>query len=600
MKKTEMGLWALVDAIRFEISSSDFVSILSQLCVLAALARKDDRFAEARGAANGSSTVLIGELLRDGLSALARRGVSSPPDLINPNSVGWSLLPSNWINLVLEELSKGDRTPMEIGRWLLRQARSRREGNIEVPDELFALMAALAPSADSVYLPFDDSALAIFETTNDTQEVTLRPESARLHTLLKRALFAADRTATLQHLSPYSREDVPEASVTVIVPPFGARSNTRPITEIPAIFENPRSLASEELALAGIGAGSSNQIIALVPSGMLFRGGRTRTFREWLVDTLGLTAAIEFPPRLLSGTSIGCAVLLCESGKASEQKAVRCVAADSPRFLEEYRSGRFRLSNWEELAAATLRPSAGNAPAVADVEKSIIRENEYVLNPGRYKTHALDELLEGLRATNLGSLCRIMFPVPVKDSDDEQVAPFLEVLMSDFGPDGTIEYGSKERHLDAATASKARQRELRPGDILLGAKGTIGKAALVAETAHENLLAGQSTVILRLQDRDRIPDPVFLLRYLSLPAVRAFLQSMAGGSAIRFIRAKDLANLPVPILSAEQQLRIGETHAQIVDAVEKAQHWSGQARRLSDQAFELEVSPQRVNKDQRA
>ena len=169
--------------------------------------------------------------------------------------------------------------------------------------------------------------------------------------------------------------------------------------------------------------------------------------------------------------------------------------------------------------------------------------------------------------------------------------------MSDFRPDGTVEFGSKERYLDVATASKARKRELRPGDILLGVKGTIGKVALVAETAYENLLAGQSTVILRIQDLDRVSDPVYLLRYLSLPAVRAFLESMAGGSAIRFIRAKDLSNLPVPILSAEQQSRIRETHEDIVEAIEESQHFSDQARRLNDQAFDLEVNPLLQNED---
>ena len=330
---------------------------------------------------------------------------------------------------------------------------------------------------------------------------------------------------------------------------------------------------------------------------MLFRGGRSRTLREWLVDTLGLTAVIEFPPRVLLRASIGCAVLSIEPGRALKEEEIRFVAADSTRFLAEYSLGRFRLAKWQELAAATLTPSAKNLEAVTDVDKETIRENEYILNPGRYKTQALDRLLEGLRTTNLGSLCRIMSPASIKDSTDDQASSYFEVLMSDFRPDGTIGFGSKERYLDAAIASKARQRELRAGDILLGVKGTIGKVALVAEMPDENLLAGQSTVILRLQDLDRISDPVYLLRYLSLPAVRAFLQSMAGGSAIRFIRAKDLANLPVPILSIEQQSQIIETHKRIVDAIEESQHWSDRARRLNDQAFDRDVDPRLQNED---
>ena len=36
----------------------------------------------------------------------------------------------------------------------------------------------------------------------------------------------------------------------------------------------------------------------------------------------------------------------------------------------------------------------------------------------------------------------------------------------------------------------------------------------MTEEADENLLAGQSMVILRLEDNDRISDPIYLLRYL--------------------------------------------------------------------------------------
>ena len=597
MKHSEVGLWALVNALRFPISPSDFVSILSQLCVLTALARKDNRFAEARDSATESSKVLVGELLREGLAALERIGANSPTELINANSNGWSSLPSTWINQVLKELAKIDKSPQEMGRWLLRQARSRMEGKIEYTEEVFALMAALAPEADSVYLPFDDSALAIFELTKETQEVTLRPDSEQIHKLLRRALLVADRKATLQTLSPYSSEGIPDASLTVIVPPFGKRPNETPAKELPAIFGSPRSLTSEELALTSIGAGPRRRVLALLPSGMLFRGGRSRALREWLVDTLGLKAVIEFPRRLLLRTSIGCALLVIECDKASELETIRLVAADGTGFLEEYRSGRFRLTEWRELAVATLTDSAKNLEAVVDVDKAIIRENDYVLIPGRYETQALDQLLEGLRTTNLGSLCRIIFPVPIKDSDDDKASSFFEVLMSDFKPDGTIEFGSKERFLDDATASKARKHELRTGDILLGVKGTIGKVALVTEMADDLHLAGQSTVILRLQDLDRIADPVYLLRYLSLPEVRAFLESMAGGSAIRFIRSKDLANLPVPIYSREQQSGIRKTHEKIVKAFEESEHWSYQAHRLNNQAFDLEANTVPQNED---
>ena len=63
------------------------------------------------------------------------------------------------------------------------------------------------------------------------------------------------------------------------------------------------------------------------------------------------------------------------------------------------------------------------------------------------------------------------------------------------------------------------------------------------------------------------------------------LNSMAGGSAIRFVRAKDIADLPVPIRSPEQQTKIRERHEEIVNEIEIAHQHLDQARQLNDSAF---------------
>ena len=191
---------------------------------------------------SGSSKVLISELLREGLTALERIEAESPTELINTNSNGWSSLPSAWMSQVLEGTCQDRPQPSGVGDGgcFGRRAAEWKE-KIEYPEELFALMAALAPQADSVYLPFDDSALAIFEVTKETQEVTLRPHSERIHRLLRRALFVADRQATLQEFSPYTTESIPDASLTLIIPPFGERPVAALVMDNASNFRGPTS-----------------------------------------------------------------------------------------------------------------------------------------------------------------------------------------------------------------------------------------------------------------------------------------------------------------------------------------------------------------------
>ena len=582
--KPEMDLWILADVIRFQIDPGAFVSVLSQLCVLNQLIQRDDEFQNIARSSTGSKQVLVGELLEAGLASLARQETRNPSELINIDSPGWSSLPSGWINQVLKALHDSEMSPEQQGRWLLARARNQLGQKLDFPREFLALIRELSRNSKSVYLPFDAPSLSIFELTRKTQEVTLRPESERAYKLLKRALFVAGRLGTLEDRDPYSWDGIPDASLAVIIPPLGVQANRIRHQETRVFFEGKNLLLPEEFAVAAKAAEAGQNVLAFVPSGLLFRGGRSRTLREWLVNWMGLDYVIEFPPRCLRNIAIGCALLSIPPDRSPKPDSVRLVAADSSKFITKSLK-RNELSRGRELARVTLTPSAGEHDEVADVERAVVRKNDYVLNPARYQTQDLDRLLEGSRVVRLGNLCRIIFPVPTKDSRDEQTTSCFEVLMSDFEPDGTVAHGSKERLLDAASASKARKHELRPGDILLGVKGTIGKVVIVTEEADENLLAGQSTVILRLEDRDRIPDPIYLLRYLSQSAVGKFLNAMAGGSAIRFVRAKDIANLPVPIRSLEQQAEVCKLHVQIIDAIAEAHDCMEEARRLNESAF---------------
>ena len=547
------SLWFHVDATSFpDISPADYVSILSQLCVLSALARKDETFRDiCFGAADGDRLHLK-ELLDAAAETLGRIGASTWEDLLDTSAPLWSRLPPHWVYGVLDGLQARGLAAEKTGRWLLQQARKRLRINAQVPEGIFKRVAALEPHAQSIYLPFEAPALALFELTSRKQHVTLRPGTERCVTLLQRALFAADRQATIQENDPYSASGVPDADLAVVFPPFGKHREPFPGSELPNIFRKDVRFPSEELALASMAADAGRMVVALVPSGTLFRRGRSESLREWITDTLGLSSVVEFPARMVfADISVGCALLTMYPRRAPSTDTVR-------------------LSIHGEAV---------------DVKRSDIRNNDYLLTPARYQKQQLDELLKNSRVANLGSLCTIILPALIRNSDAETTRPYIEVLLSDFQPDGTVEHGSGRKFVDAATERQARRQLLQPGDILLGIKGSIGKVAMVTDVVDERLLANSSTAILRLEDRDRIADPTYLLRYLSQPAVKEFLEAVSGGSAIRFVRRKDLAALRVPIHPPELQAEVLEAHERIVMAFAKSRQYADQASRLNERAF---------------
>lgn len=584
IQKAASILWTLSSELQGQIPSSEYVSVFSQLCVLAKLAKEDSDFRSLVESAMDSGSVPSREILDAADSVLRRLEIDNSLGLIDTKDPNWSAVSTAWLLRTLRALRDDRTTQLERGKWLLSGAVDKSWHVPRVPTELLRFLRQLNPNADSVYLPFDTSAMSVLELTDDTQSVTLRPNSQLSYQLVNRALFVADRKATVQLSDPYSKAEVPPSPLTILIPPFGDRLESARVLGLPDLFQGSTRLTSEEVAIASLAGDFDRTIIALVPSGLLFRGGLSRLLREWLVEHVGLVSVIEFPPRVLSNASIGCAVLVINPGGLLT-RTVRLISAERGGYLEEYQSGRFRVSKWRELAAAVWAGDQNETDGAVRVPTSDVRRHDYVLNPARYKTSNLQALLANAPTVKLNSVCNIIRPVPVKSIEIEGGRTFHEVLMSDFDRDGTVSHGSRDRVLSVAQESKVRQQILEPGDILLGVKGTIGKVAIVANDAAQDLLAGQTIVVLRLHEDGPISHPEYLLRYLSQPEVSTYLESLAGGSAISFIRAKDLASLQVPIRPAEEQAKVKEIHDEIISAIAESERLVSQADALNRRAF---------------
>ena len=232
----------------------------------------------------------------------------------------------------------------------------------------------------------------------------------------------------------------------------------------------------------------------LVPSGFLFTSGSYEQLRRFLLERTGLHTVVDLPSGVLQSTSIGCAILSIRPGVRSAE--LKIVSTDDESLLTSGRHGKRQLTGWQALAE--LIESDGDHELLARVSYDQLAINNWVMQFARYKQfdNGVESLFGSMSTVALSGVAEIYRPLVIKKDAGSDGTTYNEVLISDFGPNGLILGGSRER---TAPASIASRQKLKPGDILLAVKGTIGKAAIVDQRAAKNLLASATTVIIRLR-----------------------------------------------------------------------------------------------------
>jgi type I restriction enzyme M protein len=126
---------------------------------------------------------------------------------------------------------------------------------------------------------------------------------------------------------------------------------------------------------------------------------------------------------------------------------------------------------------------------------------------------------------------------------------------------GYIPTPSKEVQIDKGSASKKRLF-LRPFDVLLIYKGSVGKVGITPESVPEpgegGWIAGQSAVVLRVNNPYQV-NPKALAVYLRSDLGQKLLESISvQGATIPMIQLRELQKLPVIIPPTEDAAEIGK------------------------------------------
>lgn len=320
-----------------------------------------------------------------------------------------------------------------------------------------------------------------------------------------------------------------------------------------------RTPSSAVLTLRHLMAQSSRRVVAVVQNSLLFSSGVELALRQDLLKKGQIEAVIALPPGLLYQTNLAVAILIIDP--QGGHQTIKFINADSDRFRERDGASRTRqrLVNVDALAA--LLDEDGTTMDSIQVSTTDVLANEGLLQVNRYVIpdtgRALQARMAREKTASLGDLVDALRPVPIRPATPGPV-PACEISMADIPDYGYIRTASREVMVDERMLNRYDPLFLRPYDIVLTVKGSIGRVGIVGEDAPPpgpgGWVANQSTLILRAAANDSIvPKALHILLRSELG--QALLESIAAQAAIPIIQLPELKRLRVPVPDLAEQVR---------------------------------------------
>ncbi|MYV65797.1 N-6 DNA methylase [Streptomyces sp. SID2131] len=153
--------------------------------------------------------------------------------------------------------------------------------------------------------------------------------------------------------------------------------------------------------------GPGGTVVAVMPHGVLFRGGRERDIRAELIKKDVIEAVIGLAPNLLHGTGISfCVLVLRPPGKKARDRQGRILFVNADREFHAERAQNVLLPEHAEKIVTAFR-AYENAPGFARVvDREELRENDYSLSIPQYIDNTPSPEPQDVRAHLTGGMPR--------------------------------------------------------------------------------------------------------------------------------------------------------------------------------------------------
>lgn len=423
----------------------------------------------------------------------------------------------------------------------------------ELPLEVTSLLAELAEAlpGESVYVPWDfRGTLAASVASADTDvylESPMLSAVPALISLLSGHRFQIHYADPIRSPSAVENGQLRQFNVAVAFPPMGVRyavdaTNNDWFGRFPV-----KTTSGTVLAILHLLSQAKRRVVVAVSNSLLFSTGAERSLREDLVRQGQVERVISMPAGLLPNTNIAFSILVLNPVGGID--TIQFVNADIPHFRESVSKAKYQLINVDKLVTQIM----SNAETDNQVYVSLtdVLENDAQLQVNRYvlpeSTKRLQAILNQSPTVVLKSLVSTVRPMPVISQDEDSIEVW-EIGAADLPPYGYISTPGRGLKVEPLTITKHAKQFLRPFDIVLVVKGSVGKVGIVPDDVPPpgpgGWIAGQSAIVLRIDNRDLI-DPRALFLQLRSELGRELLNGIVSGATIQLIQLRELERLEV-------------------------------------------------------
>lgn len=430
--------------------------------------------------------------------------------------------------------------------------------------DLLVALLEVTPQ-QTVYVPWEGSGQIAARVVRRNAKVWVESQMpttpAQILSLISATGWTLHPTNPIQAPAALEKGKLIQFEAAVCAPPMGLRYPPEVAGyDLWGRFEE-KTPVGNVLHIQHLLAQTKGRIVVTVQNSVLFGKGAEKQLREYLLKHGYLEAVIALPAGLCSHTAIPLTILVLNRSRRTD--VIRFVNADTDEFRELSAKKRCALKNIPELLALIANKST--SAIAASIPISQIADNDFSLEVNRYvldeSARKLNETLTRYETRKLGELFDIIRPRQhTTASFGVQV---WEVQAQDIPQYGYIQNASKETVFDL-NSPKASSYFIRPNDVLMTFKGTIGKtgfASNIPAAEETGWIAGQSLAILRSRAPEMYP-PKALLVFLRSEMGQALINRIAVSATIPSIQLSALKDLEIPIPSKEEMNKMTQSFEQ--------------------------------------
>ena len=299
-------------------------------------------------------------------------------------------------------------------------------------------------------------------------------------------------------------------------------------------------------------------IIAL-PTGALFNVA-TGGIRGVIIRSGFIECVITLPSGMLPYTNIPISLVIV-SGTEKSDSRVLMIQAEG--LFKNKRS--LRVKGACGLDSQIIKEICGlykkkeqRAGVSSYVDINIFEANDWILLPSRYIRSDVAETEYGkivienpagdnwARLRDIGMFYRGLNVAPnteINENGAYKIINLADVQNGEIRIDNLARYELKQN-------VNVQKYEVCQGDILISCKGTVIKICVVPPDCEQTLMSGN---FIGISINQYEHNPYFVKYYLESPAGQFFLQSKQVGTSITTLTARDLEDIPIPILPIEMQ-----------------------------------------------